>query len=103
MTQLAGRSARGRRLLGAVPHGHWKTSTFIAGLRHDGLVAPGVFDGAVNGAMFQAYVERVLAPTLRPDDVVIMDNLGSHKVAGVRAAIEAAGRACSTCRPTAPI
>ena len=91
MARLRGRAPRGRRLLAAVPHGHWKTSTFIAGLRDDGLVAPAVFDGAINGELFLAYVEQVLVPTLRPGDIVIMDNLGSHKSAGVRAAIEAAG------------
>lgn len=91
MTRLRGRAPRGQRLLAAVPHGHWKTSTFIAGLRDDGLVAPAVFEGAVNGELFLAYVEQILVPTLRPGDIVIMDNLGSHKRAGVRAAIEAAG------------
>jgi transposase len=79
------------RILDAVPHGHWNTSTFIAGLRRDGLVAPCVFDGAINGEAFLAYVEQVLAPTLRCGDIVTMDRLGSHKVAGVREAIEAAG------------
>jgi transposase len=91
MTRLRGRAPRGQRLLAAVPHGHWKTSTFIAGLRDDGLVAPAVFEGAINGGLFLAYVEQILVPTLRPGDIVIMDNLGSHKRAGVRAAIEAAG------------
>jgi len=91
MTRLRGRAARGQRLVAAVPHGHWKTSTFIAALRDDGLVAPYVFEGAINGELFLAYVEQVLVPTLRTGDLVIMDNLGSHKVAGVRAAIEAAG------------
>jgi transposase len=91
MTRLCGRAARGQRLVAAVPHGHWKTSTFLAALRVDGLVAPCVFDGAINGELFLAYVEQVLVPTLRAGDVVIMDNLGSHKVAGVRAAIEAVG------------
>jgi transposase len=91
MVRLYGRSERGRRLVDAVPHGHWNTSTFIAGLRHDGLVAPCVFDGAINGELFLAYLEQVLVPTLRDGDIVIMDNLGSHKVAGVRQAIEATG------------
>jgi transposase len=91
MTRLYGRAPRGERLVAAVPHGHWKTSTFIAGLCGDGLLAPAVFDGAINGELFLAYVEQVLAPTLLPGDTVIMDNLGSHKVAGVRQAIEAAG------------
>jgi transposase len=76
-----------------LPQGHWHTTIFIAGLRQDGLLAPGVFDGAINGEMFLDYVERVLAPTLRTGDIVIMNNLGSHKVAGVRQAIEATGQA----------
>lgn len=74
-----------------MPHGHWKTSTFVAGLRSNGLTAPLVVDGAMNGDIFRAYVEQVLAPTLKPGDIVILDNLGSHKVAGVREAIEARG------------
>ena len=77
--------------MAAVPHGHWKTTTFIAALRHDSLAAPCVFDGAINGARFLAWVEQALAPTLRAGDVVIMDNLPAHKVQGVRDAIEASG------------
>jgi transposase len=91
MTRLYGWAEVGRRLVDAVPHGHWHTSTFIAGLRQDGLVAPCVFDGAINGEAFLAYVEQVLVPTLRRGDIVIMDRLSSHKVAGVREAIESAG------------
>jgi transposase len=91
MARLRGRAARGQRLVAAVPHGHWKTSTFIAALRDGGLIAPGVFEGAINGELFLAYVEQVLVPTLRAGDMVIMDNLGSHKLADVRAAIEGAG------------
>lgn len=91
MTRPLGRAACGQRLVAAVPYGHWQTTTFIAGLRAEGLVAPGVFDGAINGAMFLAYVEQVLVPTLRPGDIVIMDNLGAHKVAGVAEAITGAG------------
>jgi transposase len=91
MTRPEGRSERGKRLVGAVPFGKWQTSTFIAGLRQDGMIAPGVFEGAINGEMFLAYVEQNLTRDLRKGDVVIMDNLGSHKVAGVREAIEAAG------------
>ena len=87
---MAGRRV-GHRLVDAVPHGHWKTSTFIAGLRQNGLVAPCVFNGAINGEAFLAYVEQVLVPTLTSGDTVVMDNLGSHKVAGVRKAIEAVG------------
>jgi transposase len=91
MARRYGRSPRGQRLTAAVPQGHWKTSTFLAGLRHDGLVAPCVLDGAINGETFRAYIEQFLAPCLSPGDIVIMDNLSSHKVAGVRQAIEAAG------------
>ena len=91
MTPLRGRSRRGTRLLGAAPFGHWKTSTFLAGLRHDRIVAPLVLDGAINGASFRAYIEQFLAPALQAGDVVLADNLSSHKVAGVREAIEARG------------
>lgn len=89
MTRLRGRAPRGQRLVDHVPHGHWNTTTFLAGLRCDGIVAPLVLDGPINGRSFRAYVEQLLAPTLRPGDVVVADNLGSHKVAGVREAIEA--------------
>jgi transposase len=102
MTRQWGRAERGKRLVAAVPFGHWRTSTFIAGLRHDGLVAPAVFDGAINGELFLAYVEQVLVPTLRTGDLVVMDNLGSHKVAGVRAAIEAAGAEVMFLPPYSP-
>ena len=91
MARTRGRSRRGARLIGRVPHGHWKTTTFVAGLRRDGITAPLVIDRAMTGDIFRAYVEQCLAPTLAPGDVVIMDNLPAHKVAGVRAAIEAAG------------
>jgi transposase len=91
MARRYGRARRGRRLVAAVPHGHWKTTTFLAALRHDGLTAPCVFDGAINGARFLAWVEQGLAPTLRCGDVVVLDNLGAHKVAGVRDAVEARG------------
>ena len=91
MTRICGRAPRGLRLRAAIPHGHWKTTTFIAGLRSTGMMAPMVLDGPVNGIVFQAYVEQVLVPELKPGDVVVMDNLGSHKVAGVRKAIEGAG------------
>jgi len=74
-----------------VPHGHWKMTTFLAALRHDRISAPCVFDGAINGERFRAWVEQALAPTLAPGDLVIMDNLGAHKVQGVRDAIEARG------------
>jgi transposase len=91
MARLRGRSLLGQRLQAAIPWGHWKTTTFVAGLRTTGLTAPMVLDGAMNGATFKAYVEQLLAPSLAPHDIVIMDNLSSHKVAGVREAIKAAG------------
>jgi len=91
MVRLYGRAPRGQRVIDAVPHGHWHISTFIGGLRQSGMVAPCVIDGAVDGAMFVAYIEQVLVGELQPGDTVIMDNLSSHKVAGVRSAIEAAG------------
>ena len=91
MVRLRGRGPRGQRVIGTAPYGHWKTSTFLAGLRHDRIVAPLVLDGAINGESFRAYVEQFLAPTLQPGDIVIADNLSSHKVAGAREAIEARG------------
>jgi len=90
MVRLSGRCPRGERLVGRVPHGHWKTLTFVAGLRHDGMTAPCVIDGSMNGPTFLAYVEQCLVPTLKRNDIVIMDNLTAHKVPGVREAIEAA-------------
>lgn len=74
-----------------VPHGHWRTLTFLAALRTDGLTAPCVLDGPINGESFRAYVEQILVPTLKPGDIVVMDNLGSHKGAAIRAAIRGAG------------
>jgi transposase len=91
MAPTHGRCRRGERLYAKVPHGHWKTTTFVAALRHDGIAAPFVLDGPINGECFLAYVKEVLAPTLSPGDIVLIDNLGSHKSAKVRAAIEAAG------------
>ena len=91
MTPLRGWAPKGKRLVDYAPHGHWKTTTFLAALRHDALTAPAVFDGPINGASFLAWVEQLLVPTLCKGDVVVMDNLGSHKVSGVREAIEAAG------------
>lgn len=102
MTRQYGWAAVGHRLVDAVPHGHWNTSTFIAGLRCDGLVAPCVFSGAINGAAFLAYVEQVLVPTLRCDDIVVMDRLSSHKIAGVRKAIEGAGASVLYLPPYSP-
>jgi transposase len=91
MTPLRGRSAKGQRLVAKVPHGHRKTLTFIAALRCDGIVAPCLLDRPVNGRSFRAYIEQFLAPTLRRGDVVVMDNLSSHKAAAIRRAIRAAG------------
>ena len=91
MTRLRGRAKRGERCRAAVPHGHWKTTTFTAGLRLGSLSAPMLLDGPMDGDAFLAYVTQVLVPELRPGDIVIMDNLPSHKVSGVRDAIEAAG------------
>ena len=91
MAPLRGWCQRGRRLRALVPHGHWKTMTFLAALRCDQIVAPCVLDGPVNGRSFTAYVEQFLVPVLKPGDIVIMDNLGSHKGKPVRAAIRAAG------------
>jgi transposase len=91
MAPLRGWAPRGQRLKAKVPQRHWKTMTFLAALRHDGVTAPWHLDGPINGERFRLYVERVLAPTLRPDDIVIMDNLGSHKGQAVRRAIRAAG------------
>ncbi|HEU4956355.1 MAG TPA: IS630 family transposase [Sphingomicrobium sp.] len=91
MARLRGRARRGERLVGKIPHGHWKTTTFVAGLRSDALTAPCVIDGPMNGNTFLAYVEQILAPSLKPGDIVVLDNLSAHKVAGVREAVEAAG------------
>lgn len=91
MARLRGRAPRGERLIGKVPHGHWKTTTLVAALRSTALTAPGLIDGPMNGNAFLAYVEQVLVPTLMPDDIVVMDNLSAHKVPGVRQAIQAAG------------
>lgn len=91
MTRRLARSRRGQRALGAAPHGHWKTTTFVAGLAADGVRAPFVIDRAMNADIFRAYVEKVLAPELRPGDIVIMDNLSSHKAPGVAEAIQARG------------
>ena len=91
MARRYGRAPRGQRLRMSVPHGHWKTTTFVGALRLTGMTAPMVLDGPINGLAFQAYIDQVLVPELKAGDVVVMDNLGSHKGAGVRAAIEAAG------------
>ena len=91
MARLRGRAKKGERCRAAVPHGHWKTTTFTAGLRLGGLSAPMVLDGPMDGAAFLAYIEQVLAPELSNGEVVVMDNLPAHKVKGVRQAIEKAG------------
>jgi transposase len=91
MVRTHGRCRRGQRLIGKAPFGHWKTTTFTAGLRCDGLVAPFVLDGPMNGEAFLVYVETVLAPSLSAGDIVVIDNLPAHKIAGIRAAIEARG------------
>ena len=91
MTRLCGWCRRGQRLIGKVPHGHWKTPTLVAALRHDGIIAPCVCDGPINAQSFLAYVRAVLVPALRPGDIVALDNLSSHKGGEVRQAIRAAG------------
>jgi len=91
MAPLRGWGLKGQRLKGYAPHGHWKTLTFIAALRHDRIDAPWVIDGPINGQIFQVYIEKILAPTLSPGDVVVLDNLGSHKGKAARAAVRARG------------
>jgi len=91
MAPLRGWGPRGERLVAKVPYGHWKTLTFIAALRHDRIDAPCVIDGPINGELFTAYVEQVLAPTLAHGDIVILDNLGSHKAKAARRAIRGKG------------
>ena len=90
MTRLRGRAKRGRRVIGRVPWGHWKTVTFVAGLRHDAITAPFVIDCAMTGAIFVEYLRQCLVPTLKPGDIVVMDNLPAHKVQDVRKTIAAA-------------
>lgn len=102
MTRTHGRSPRGERLVMAVPHGHWKTTTFVVALRLDGLTAPTVVDGPMNGDVFVAYVEQQLVPTLKRGDIVAMDNLSSHKRAGVKAAIESVGAELRFLPPYSP-
>lgn len=102
MGRTHGRAPRGERLVCPVPHGHWHTTTFLCGLRADRPVAPLVPDGAINGAAFLDHVEQMPAPTLRPGDIVVMDNLGSRKVAGVLRAIEARGATLLDLPPYSP-
>ena len=90
MARLRGRAPRGARCRAAIPHGHWKTTTLVAGLRLEGMTAPVVIDGAMNGEAFRAYVRHMLAPSLNPGDIVVMDNLPAHTVGGVREMIDAA-------------
>lgn len=102
MTRLRGRAPRGERVVGAVPHGHWKTTTLIAALDHDGVRCSMVLDGPVNRLAFEAFVEQVLAPRLRPGDLVIMDNLSSHKGVRTPALVRAAGAAVVYLPPYSP-
>ena len=102
MARTRGRAPRGKHLRAAVPHGHWKTTTAVAGLRNSGVVAPMVLDGPINGIAFQAYVGQVLVPDLRSGDVVVMDNLGIHKWSGIHAATEAAGVSLLSLPPYSP-
>jgi len=102
MARTRGRAIRGERLIASVPHGHWKTTTFLAGLRHDGITAPLVLDGPMNGTVFKAYVAQFLVPTLKAGDVVIMDNLPAHKVTGIKQAIEEVGAKLMYLPPYSP-
>lgn len=102
MVRRYGRSLGGSRLVDAAPHGHWRTTTFVAGLRSSGIVAPLALDRPMTGELFRAYVAQVLAPTLKPGDVVVMDNLSAHKVAGVREAIAATGASVLYLPPYSP-
>jgi transposase len=102
MTRTHGRCPRGQRLVMDVPHGHWKTTTFVVGLRTSGLIAPTVVDGPMTGDVFVAYVQQQLVPTLRPGDVVVMDNLSSHKRAAVQTAIESVGAKLRYLPPYSP-
>jgi transposase len=102
MARRHGRAPRGQRLRVGVPHGHWKTTTLVAGLRNSGIVAPFVLDGPINRNAFEAYVEKVLAPELRGDDIVVMDNLSSHKGPRIRQMIEAAGASLLYLPPYSP-
>jgi transposase len=102
MTPRYAGAIKGQRLIGHAPHGHWHTTTFLAALRHDRIVAPAVFDGPINGESFLAWVRQCLVPLLRLGDIVVLDNLSSHKLAGVRKAIEAAGAVLLYLPPYSP-
>ena len=102
MTRQRGRAPCGARLVAYAPHGHWKTTTFLAGLRVSGITAPLVIDGTLNGELFLRYIEQHLAPTLTAGDIVIMDNLAAHKVAGVNEALTAVGAQVMYLPPYSP-
>jgi len=102
MAKRYGRCAANRRLVATVPHGHWQTTTFVAGLRQTGVIAPLVLAGPMTGAAFRAYVEQFLTPALRPGDVVVLDNLAAHKVDGVRQALMAVGASLLYLPPYSP-
>jgi transposase len=102
MTRLYERATQGQRVVDAVPHGRWKTTTFIAAMRSTGMTAPMVIDGAINGDLFCAYVESVLVPEQRAGDIVVLDNLSSQKRVGARRVIEAAGARVVSLRPYSP-
>lgn len=102
MARLRGRARRGARLIGKVPHGHWKITTFVAGLRCDAVIAPFVIDKPMNSAIFKTYLEQCLVPALKQGDIVVMDNLSSHKSQQVRTIIEAAGAVLLYLPPYSP-
>jgi hypothetical protein len=102
MARRYARGLRGERAVASAPYGHWKTTTFLAALRHDRIEAPCVFDGPINGERFRAWFEQFLVPTLTPGDIVVMDNLSSHKVAGISEAIEKPGAVLLYLPPTVP-
>ena len=102
MARTYGRAPKGQRCRASVPHGHWKTTTFVGALRLSGVTAPMTLDGAMHGAAFLAYVEQVLAPTLRPGDIVVMDNLPAHKPPAIRRAIERVGAEMRFLPPYSP-
>lgn len=102
MTRRYGRCPSHQRLVAKAPHGHWRTTTFVAGLRKSGIIAPLVLDGPMTGAAFRAYAEKFLAPSLEPGDVVVLDNLSAHKVAGIRQAIERVGASVLYLPPYSP-
>lgn len=102
MTPTRGRSPIGQRCIGQAPYGHWKTTTFVCALRATGLIAPLVLDGPMNGPAFRAWVQQALVPELQPGDIVVLDNLGAHKVAGIAEAIHAAGAQLRYLPPYSP-